>query len=115
MPLGQAEAARSLGFTFGQNLRMVMLPQAFHTVVIPLGSVLIALTKNANRLGHRCRRGGVVDEGNDREHRGAGHHRGDLRVGLRDLDVAAGCVRLAGKTIGGCQVMSARAKNRGNR
>ena len=32
--------------TFGQNLRMVMLPQAFRAVVSPLGSVLIALTKN---------------------------------------------------------------------
>jgi glutamate transport system permease protein len=46
VPLGQAEAARSLGFTFGQNLRMILLPQAFRAVVIPLGSVLIALTKN---------------------------------------------------------------------
>jgi glutamate transport system permease protein len=46
VPLGQAEAARSLGFTFGQNLRIVLLPQAFRAVVIPLGSVLIALTKN---------------------------------------------------------------------
>jgi glutamate transport system permease protein len=46
VPLGQAEAARSLGLTFGQNLRMIMLPQAFRAVLIPLGSVLIALTKN---------------------------------------------------------------------
>ncbi len=46
VPLGQGEAARSLGFTFGQNLRMILLPQAFRAVVIPLGSVLIALTKN---------------------------------------------------------------------
>jgi glutamate transport system permease protein len=46
VPLGQAEAARSLGLTFGQNLRIVLLPQAFRSVVIPLGSVLIALTKN---------------------------------------------------------------------
>lgn len=46
VPLGQAEAARSLGLTFGQNLRIIMLPQAFRAVVIPLGSVLIALTKN---------------------------------------------------------------------
>jgi glutamate transport system permease protein len=46
VPLGQAEAARSLGLTFGQNLRMILLPQAFRAVVIPLGSVLIALTKN---------------------------------------------------------------------
>jgi glutamate transport system permease protein len=46
VPLGQAEAARSLGFTFAQNLRIVLLPQAFRAVLIPLGSVLIALTKN---------------------------------------------------------------------
>ncbi len=46
VPLGQAEAARSLGLTFGQNLRIVLLPQAFRAVLIPLGSVLIALTKN---------------------------------------------------------------------
>lgn len=46
VPLGQAEAARSLGFTFSQNLRLVLLPQAFRAVIIPLGSILIALTKN---------------------------------------------------------------------
>jgi glutamate transport system permease protein len=46
VPLGQAEAARSLGFTFGQNMRIILLPQAFRAVIIPLGSVLIALTKN---------------------------------------------------------------------
>ena len=46
VPLGQAEAARSLGLTFGQNLRMILLPQAFRAVIIPLGSVMIALTKN---------------------------------------------------------------------
>ncbi|HEY6647949.1 MAG TPA: amino acid ABC transporter permease [Mycobacterium sp.] len=46
VPLGQAEAARSLGLTFEQNLRMILLPQAFRAVILPLGSVLIALTKN---------------------------------------------------------------------
>jgi len=46
VPLGQAEAARSLGLTFSQNLRMILLPQAFRAVIAPLGSVLIALTKN---------------------------------------------------------------------
>jgi glutamate transport system permease protein len=46
VPLGQAEAARSLGLTFAQNLRIILLPQAFRSVTIPLGSVLIALTKN---------------------------------------------------------------------
>ncbi|MEE6166125.1 MULTISPECIES: amino acid ABC transporter permease [unclassified Mycolicibacterium] len=46
VPVGQAEAARSLGLSFGQNLRIILLPQAFRAVIIPLGSVLIALVKN---------------------------------------------------------------------
>jgi glutamate transport system permease protein len=46
VPMGQAEAARSLGLTFMQSLRIILLPQAFRAVIIPLGSVLIALTKN---------------------------------------------------------------------
>ena len=46
VPVGQAEAARSLGLTFSQNMRIILLPQAFRTVIAPLGSVLIALTKN---------------------------------------------------------------------
>ncbi|MCP2316737.1 glutamate transport system permease protein [Nocardia amikacinitolerans] len=47
VPLGQSEAGRSLGFGFLQNLRLVVLPQAFRSVIAPLGSVLIALTKNS--------------------------------------------------------------------
>ncbi|MBB2912216.1 glutamate transport system permease protein [Streptosporangium becharense] len=46
VPVGQAEAARAIGLTFGQNLRLIVLPQAFRAVVAPLGSILIALTKN---------------------------------------------------------------------
>lgn len=46
IPLGQAEAARSIGLTFGQTLREVVLPQAFRGAVTPLGNTLIALTKN---------------------------------------------------------------------
>jgi glutamate transport system permease protein len=45
---GQAEAARALGLTFGQSLREVVLPQAFRTVVPPLGNVLIAMVKNTS-------------------------------------------------------------------
>jgi glutamate transport system permease protein len=46
VPVGQAEAARSIGLTFGQSLREVILPQAFRGSIAPLGSVLIALIKN---------------------------------------------------------------------
>ena len=46
VPLGQAEAARALGFKFTQVLGMIILPQAFRSVIAPLASVLIALTKN---------------------------------------------------------------------
>ena len=44
---GQAEAARSLGLTFGQTLRLVVVPQALRTVVQPIGSLFIALVKNS--------------------------------------------------------------------
>ncbi|MEU9013732.1 amino acid ABC transporter permease [Streptomyces sp. NPDC048479] len=46
VPTGQAEAARALGLSFTQVLRMIILPQAFRSVVNPLANVLIALTKN---------------------------------------------------------------------
>ncbi|MGW0182558.1 amino acid ABC transporter permease [Nocardia sp. NPDC003345] len=46
VPLGQSEAGRSLGLSFLQNLRIIVLPQAFRSVIGPLGSVFIALTKN---------------------------------------------------------------------
>ncbi|MEO3872292.1 amino acid ABC transporter permease [Nonomuraea sp. B12E4] len=47
VPLGQAEAARAIGLTFMQSLRMIILPQAFRAVIAPLGSVMIAMIKNS--------------------------------------------------------------------
>jgi glutamate transport system permease protein len=44
---GQVEAARSLGLSFVQMLRLVVLPQAFRTVVPPLGNLFIACIKNS--------------------------------------------------------------------
>lgn len=46
--LGQAEASRAIGMSFGQSMRHVVLPQSFRAVVPPLVSVLIALTKNTS-------------------------------------------------------------------
>lgn len=46
VPVGQAEAARAIGLSFSQVLRLVILPQAFRSSVGPLTNVLIALTKN---------------------------------------------------------------------
>ncbi|MBV7699461.1 amino acid ABC transporter permease [Streptomyces sp. TRM70350] len=46
VPVGQAEAARAIGLNFRQVLMLVVLPQAFRSVVGPLTNVLIALTKN---------------------------------------------------------------------
>ncbi|MEV6837996.1 amino acid ABC transporter permease [Streptomyces sp. NPDC051133] len=46
VPLGQAEAARAIGLNFHQTLRLIVLPQAFRSVIGPLANVLIALTKN---------------------------------------------------------------------
>jgi glutamate transport system permease protein len=48
---GQAEAARSLGLTFTQNLRYVIFPQAWKYAIVPLGSVIIAMLKNSALAG----------------------------------------------------------------
>ncbi len=45
---GQAEASRAVGMTFGQTLRIVVLPQAFANAVPPLASVFIAMLKNTS-------------------------------------------------------------------
>ena len=45
---GQAEASRSVGMTFMQTLRLVILPQAFANIIPPLASVFIALLKNTS-------------------------------------------------------------------
>ena len=45
---GQAEASRSIGMTFAQTLRLVVLPQAFANIVPPLASIFIALLKNTS-------------------------------------------------------------------
>ncbi|MCX5561280.1 amino acid ABC transporter permease [Streptomyces sp. NBC_00038] len=46
VPPGQAEAARAIGLSFSQVLGLIVLPQAFRSVIGPLANVLIALTKN---------------------------------------------------------------------
>ena len=48
---GQIEAALSLGYTYGQALRRVVFPQAFRTVISPLGSLIIAMIKNSAIIG----------------------------------------------------------------
>lgn len=51
VPLGQGEAARSLGMSFTQTLGLVVLPQAARSVISPIGSTLIALAKNSAIAG----------------------------------------------------------------
>jgi glutamate transport system permease protein len=45
---GEIEAARSIGLTFGQTLRQVVLPQSYRAVIPPISNVIIALTKNTS-------------------------------------------------------------------
>ena len=51
VPVGQAEAARSIGMGFTQTVGLVILPQASRMVVPPLINVFIALTKNTSVAG----------------------------------------------------------------
>jgi glutamate transport system permease protein len=43
VPVGQAEAARAIGLSFSKVLRLVVLPQAFRTMVPPLVNVFIGM------------------------------------------------------------------------
>jgi len=45
---GQVEAARSLGLTTGQTLRLIILPQALRVIIPPLTSQYLNLAKNSS-------------------------------------------------------------------
>lgn len=48
---GQIDASLSLGFSYRDTLRRIVLPQAIRTVIPPLGSLFIAMTKNSAVIG----------------------------------------------------------------
>jgi glutamate transport system permease protein len=48
VPVGQAEAARALGFTFTQSLRHVILPPALRTMVQPLVNIFIGVAMGSS-------------------------------------------------------------------
>jgi glutamate transport system permease protein len=48
---GQIDAALSLGFSYRETLGRIVLPQAFRTVISPLGSLTIAMIKNSAIIG----------------------------------------------------------------
>lgn len=50
VPVGQTEAALSSGFTYGETMRYIVLPQAFKIVIPPLGNQFINLVKNSSIL-----------------------------------------------------------------
>ena len=45
---GQMEAGRSLGMTWGQTMRYIIVPQAIKRVIPPLGNEFIALLKDSS-------------------------------------------------------------------
>ena len=48
IPKGQMEAARSLGMNNSQAMRHVILPQAFKTILPPIGNEFVALLKDSS-------------------------------------------------------------------
>jgi general L-amino acid transport system permease protein len=48
VPRGQSEAASALGLTRGQEMRLVMLPQALRVIIPPLTNQYLNLTKNSS-------------------------------------------------------------------
>jgi glutamate transport system permease protein len=51
VPVGQAEAARSVGMSFGPSIVLVILPQALRSTVPPLANALVAMIKNSAIVG----------------------------------------------------------------
>ena len=45
---GQMEAGRSLGLTWGQTMRYIVMPQAFKAIIPPLGNEFIAMMKDTS-------------------------------------------------------------------
>jgi polar amino acid transport system permease protein len=48
IPKGQMEAARSLGMTYAQSMRHIVLPQAVRVILPPVGNEFIALLKDSS-------------------------------------------------------------------
>jgi len=48
VPNGQSEVAKAVGFTRGQLLRLIVLPQAFRIILPPLGNQYLNLAKNTS-------------------------------------------------------------------
>lgn len=50
IPKGQFEAAYSVGMTYWQTMRLIVLPQAFRNVLPPLGNDFVAMIKDSSLL-----------------------------------------------------------------
>ncbi len=50
IPKGQSEAAYSVGMTYWQTMRSIVLPQAFRNVLPPLGNDFVAMIKDSSLL-----------------------------------------------------------------
>lgn len=46
--VGQFEASKALGFTYGQTMKKIVLPQAFRIVIPPVGNQFIGMIKDTS-------------------------------------------------------------------
>lgn len=65
IPRGQVEAAYSIGMSYRQSMRRIVLPQAIRTVLPPIGNSAIILLKNSSlasviAVGELMRQGEVL-------------------------------------------------------
>ena len=49
---GQMEAGRSLGLNYAQTMRLIVIPQAFKSILPPLGNEFIVLIKETSIVGY---------------------------------------------------------------
>ena len=76
---GQMRAGLSLGMTYGQTMRYIILPQAFKRIIPPLGNEFIAMLKDSSLVS-------VIGFEELTRSGGPARHRGNLRDD-RNLDL----------------------------
>ena len=91
VPRGQLEAARILGFTERQTLRLIRGPQAFRLALAPMTNDFVALLKDSSLVSvHHRRRADEADADLRREHRQLGDPGAAVRGALPRAVAAAG-------------------------
>ena len=103
VPRGQLEAARTLGFSSVQILRLIRGPQAFRLALAPMTNDFVALLKDSSLVSvHHRRRADQADADLRHQHRQLGDPRALCAALYLAMSLPLGTWRGGSKSAGGC-------------